>query len=123
MDYQTPGVYIREIDSGPKPITSVATSIPGFLGLFNFAPKPDAIAISGSDGLKQVTGKLTPQLVDKSGNFKGDANEGATQLTESLGFKRGNVKNVIQTPMKRLFYVVKLAIHRSLKQQMYICHL
>ena len=92
MDYQTPGVYIREIDSGPKPITSVATSIPGFLGLFNFAPKPDAIAISGSDGLKQVTGKLTPQLVDKSGNFKGDANEGATQLTESLGFKRGNVK-------------------------------
>ena len=33
-------------------------------------------------------------MVDKSGNFKGDANEGATQLTESLGFKPGNVKNV-----------------------------
>jgi uncharacterized protein len=94
MDYQTPGVYIREIDSGPKPITSVATSIPGFLGLFEFAPKPDAIAISGSDGIQQITGKLTPQLVDKSGNFKGDVNEGATQLTESLGLKRSNVKNV-----------------------------
>ena len=35
MDYQTPGVYIREVDSGPKPIASVATSIPGFLGLFS----------------------------------------------------------------------------------------
>ena len=34
MDYQTPGVYIREVDSGPKPIASVATSVPGFLGLF-----------------------------------------------------------------------------------------
>ena len=77
-----------------KPITSVATSIPGFLGLFEFAPKPDAIAISGSDGIQQITGKLTPQLVDKSGNFKGDVNEGATQLTESLGLKRSNVKNV-----------------------------
>ena len=94
MDYQTPGVYIREIDSGPKPITSVATSIPGFLGLFQFAPKPDAIAISGTDGMKQITGKLTPQLVDKSGNFKGDSEEGASQLTESMGLKRGNVKNV-----------------------------
>jgi hypothetical protein len=94
MDYQTPGVYIREIDSGPKPISSVATSIPGFLGLFEFAPKPDAIAISGSDGVTQITGKLTPQLVDKSGKFKGDLNEGATQLTQFLGLKCGNVKNV-----------------------------
>jgi len=94
MDYQTPGVYIREIDSGPKPISSVATSTPGFLGIFQFAPKPDAIAISGSDGAQQITGKLTPQLVDKSGNFKGDANEGTSQLTQSLGFNRGNVKDV-----------------------------
>ena len=42
MDYQTPGVYIREVDSGPKPIASVATSVPGFLGLFDFKPAEDA---------------------------------------------------------------------------------
>ena len=50
MDYQTPGVYIREVDSGPKPIASVATSVPGFLGLFDFNPAEDAIALAGSDG-------------------------------------------------------------------------
>ena len=34
MEYSTPGVYINEVDSGPKPIASVATSNPGFLGVF-----------------------------------------------------------------------------------------
>ena len=38
MEYKTPGVYIREVDSGPKPIESVSTAIPGFLGLFEFNP-------------------------------------------------------------------------------------
>ena len=28
MEYHTPGVYIREVDSGAKPISSVATAIP-----------------------------------------------------------------------------------------------
>ena len=41
MEYHTPGVYIREVDSGPKPIASVSTSIPGFLGMFQFTPKVD----------------------------------------------------------------------------------
>ncbi len=54
MDYSTPGVYIREVDSGPKPIASVATSVPGFLGLFDFSPPDDAIAIAGSDGARQI---------------------------------------------------------------------
>ena len=35
MEFQTPGVYVREVDSGSKPIASVPTSIPGFLGLFH----------------------------------------------------------------------------------------
>ena len=38
MEYHTPGVYIREVDSGPRPIASVATSVPGFLGLFSHEP-------------------------------------------------------------------------------------
>ena len=67
MDYQTPGVYIREVDSGPKPIASVATSIPGFLGLFDFQASEDAIAIAGSDGSNALSGKVIPQLVDREG--------------------------------------------------------
>ena len=63
MEYHTPGVYIREVDSGPKPIASVSTSTPGFLGLFEFRPPNDAIAITGSDGKRQLRGKVVPQLV------------------------------------------------------------
>jgi phage tail sheath protein FI len=52
MEYKTPGVYIREVDSGPKPIESVATSNPGFIGLFPFNPPSDATAVTGSDGAR-----------------------------------------------------------------------
>ena len=94
MDYQTPGVYIREVDSGPKPIASVATSVPGFLGLFDFNPTEDAIAIAGSDGAKQLSGKVVPQLVDKEGKVVGDAGEATTAITTAFRFKRSQVKDV-----------------------------
>ena len=94
MDYQTPGVYIREVDSGPKPIASVATSVPGFLGLFDFNPTEDAIAIAGSDGAKQLSGKVVPQLVDKEGKVVGDAGEATTAITTAFRFKRNQVKDV-----------------------------
>ncbi len=46
MDYQTPGVYIREVDSGPKPIASFATSIPGRLVRLDFQDNAYSIAIA-----------------------------------------------------------------------------
>ena len=75
MEFHTPGVYIREVDSGPKPIMSVATSVPGFMGLFDFSPPDDAIAITGGDGTRQISGKVIPQLVDKAGRVTGDGVE------------------------------------------------
>ena len=53
MEYHTPGVYIREVDSGPKPIASVSTSVPGFLGLFEYRPPHDAVAVTATDGEKK----------------------------------------------------------------------
>jgi hypothetical protein len=94
MDYSTPGVYIREVDSGPKPIASVATSVPGFLGLFDFSPPDDAIAIAGSDGARQIRGKVVPQLVDKEGRVTGDGAEATTALTRAFRFKPNQVRNV-----------------------------
>jgi len=81
MDYQTPGVYIREVDSGPKPIASVATSIPGFLGLFHFNPSQDAVALTGSNGASEISGKVIPQLVDKEGKVVGDGGSATTATT------------------------------------------
>jgi phage tail sheath protein FI len=94
MDYSTPGVYIREVDSGAKPIASVATSIPGFIGLFQFNPKPDAIAITGKAGNKQITGKVLPALVDKQGNVTGDATAAANNIKEAFQLKNSGVKDV-----------------------------
>jgi len=94
MEYHTPGVYIREVDSGPKPIASVSTSIPGFLGVFEHRPPNDAVAITGTDGAKALRGKVLPQLMDEKGTVKGDANEATTALTQAFKFSRKNVKDV-----------------------------
>lgn len=93
MEYQTPGVYIREVDSGPKPIAAAATSIPGFLGLFEFKPKIDAIAITGSVGDQTVSGKLLPAVVDARGAVK-STEAAVAALTEQFGLRRGKVKNL-----------------------------
>jgi phage tail sheath protein FI len=94
MDYSTPGVYIREVDSGAKPIASVATSIPGFLGLFQYNPPVDAIAITGTDGSKQITGKVLPALVDKQGKVTGNATDAASAIADAFRLKTENVTNV-----------------------------
>lgn len=95
MEYKTPGVYIREVDSGPKPIESVATAVPGFLGMFPFSPPSDATAVTGSDGARELAGKVAPQLVDASGKINPEhAEEAGTALTSAFRFKPRNVKDV-----------------------------
>lgn len=94
MEYHTPGVYIREVDSGPKPIASVSTSIPGFLGLFEFRPANDAVAITGSDGRRQVRGKVVPTLVDEKGAVRGDPQEATTALVQAMKLSPKNVKDI-----------------------------
>jgi hypothetical protein len=94
MEYHTPGVYIREVDSGAKPISSVATSVPGFLGLFAYDPAVDAVSISASDGTRTVSGKVVPALVDTAGKVAGNAGEAVTALTEAFRLKRTNVKDL-----------------------------
>jgi len=95
MEYHTPGVYIREVDSGAKPIASVATSIPGFLGMFHYEPGVDAVAIRGSDGTRTITGKVVPQLVDTQGAISAKAaTEAANALTEAFNLKRSAVRDL-----------------------------
>lgn len=95
MEYHTPGVYIREVDSGPKPISSVATSIPGFLGLFQFSPPTDAVQITGASGDKTVNGKVVPQLVDSKGGIApAAAEEAVTALTQAFKLKRSAVRDL-----------------------------
>ena len=88
MEYHTPGVYIREVDSGAKPIASVSTSTPGFMGMFLHNPVVDAVAIRGSDGVKQMTGKVVPQLVDESGKIAASSvGDAVTALQQAFKLK------------------------------------
>lgn len=95
MEYHTPGVYVREVDSGAKPIASVATSIPGFLGLFKYEPSIDAVSISATDGTRSLKGKVVPQLVDTRGSIPAKSTEQAvTALTQAFRLRPGNVRNL-----------------------------
>lgn len=95
MEYHTPGVYIREVDSGPRPIASVATSVPGFLGLFKHEPRVDAVAIQATDGAKQLQGKVVPQLVDTRGAIHGEStDEAVTALAEAFKLRRTGIKDL-----------------------------
>jgi hypothetical protein len=94
MDYSTPGVYIREVDSGAKPIASVATSVPGFLGLFEHKPTPNSLQISAKDGVSQLTGKIPLALVDKQGNITGNAITATNEITSAMRLKKNQVKDL-----------------------------
>ena len=72
----------------------MSTSTPGFLGLFEFHPPHDAIAITGSNGKRQLRGKVVPQLVDERGSIKGDATEASTALTQAFKLARKDVRDV-----------------------------
>ncbi|MEN0061712.1 MAG: phage tail sheath C-terminal domain-containing protein [Myxococcota bacterium] len=95
MEYHTPGVYIREVDSGARPIASVATSIPGFLGLFSHESKVDAIAIQATNGGQQVTGKVVPQLVDSQGTLsQADPGAAVNALQTAFRLRRSGIKDL-----------------------------
>ena len=95
MEYHTPGVYIREVDSGPKPIAAASTSIPGIMGMFQHIPTVDAVAITGSDGDSVVSGKVVPELVDTKGGIKAaNTDDAVTALTQAFNFKQSSVRNL-----------------------------
>jgi phage tail sheath protein FI len=44
--YQTPGVYVEEVESGSKPIEAGATNIVGFLGVAEKGPVDEAVLVT-----------------------------------------------------------------------------
>ncbi|MEQ1565962.1 MAG: phage tail sheath C-terminal domain-containing protein [Myxococcota bacterium] len=63
--------------------------------MFVHEPKVDAVSIQASDGQRQVSGKVIPQLVDTKGGIHGEAAEEAVgALTEAFKLRRTAVKDV-----------------------------
>src|SRR5579871_3881895 len=59
-EYLSPGVYVEEVDAGPKPIEGVSTSITGAIGVTAFGPtsgKPQLVT-SFADYMRQFGGFL-----------------------------------------------------------------
>ena len=96
MDYNTPGVYVNEVDSGAKPIASVSTSVPGFLGMFPYNAPVDAVAISGKKGDDALTCKVSPSLISTKGAIAaGETDAAVTALTSAMKLNRGAVRDVM----------------------------
>jgi phage tail sheath protein FI len=56
--YQTPGVYVEEIESGSKPIEAGSTSIVGFLGVAEKGPVNEAVLVTNWSQYTGVFGAL-----------------------------------------------------------------
>lgn len=82
-----PGVYIEEIESGPKPIEGVEASIPGSVGVTVRGPKK---------AKPKVALKNTPADKNSNNVFGDDLIVGAplkTPDTSSIGFDAGPVES------------------------------
>jgi phage tail sheath protein FI len=60
--YLAPGVYVEEIDTGPKPLSPAETAMPAFIGYTVSRPP-------GPDGLKPTLVTSWQQYLDKFGGF------------------------------------------------------
>ncbi|ERJ94003.1 phage tail sheath family protein [Treponema lecithinolyticum] len=56
--YQTPGVYVEEIESGSKPIEAGATNIAGFLGIAEKGPINEAVLVTNWTQYTKVFGGM-----------------------------------------------------------------
>src|SRR6185503_20197791 len=62
-EYLSPGVYVEEIELGPRPIEGVSTSTAGFLGVTLRGPE-DVRLVTGFEEFKRIYGSYLP--VDQS---------------------------------------------------------
>jgi uncharacterized protein len=51
-EYLSPGVYVEEVASGPRPIQGVGTSTAGFVGLTERGPTTPRLVTSWGDYLR-----------------------------------------------------------------------
>ncbi len=87
-NYQTPGVYIQEIESGSKPLESVSTSNAGFIGV---------IPISAFTEVRWANAKGEAQLKRLAGDVAADEKakvDDVNGLIDSLGLDPGDVHNI-----------------------------
>ena len=62
-EYLSPGVYIEEIDIGPKPIEGVSTSTAGFLGRTERGPIDPTLVTSFEEFQRKFGGFITDSFL------------------------------------------------------------
>jgi uncharacterized protein len=72
-EYLSPGVYVEEIDAGPQPITAVATSTAGAVGVTRRGPAAPTLVTSYGDFVRQFGGPidLPPESTQSSWGTRG----------------------------------------------------
>jgi hypothetical protein len=57
-EYLSPGVYVEEVDAGPKPIAPVATSTAGAIGVTQRGPTAPTLITSYADFVRRFGGPM-----------------------------------------------------------------
>ena len=58
--YLTPGVYVEEVDRGPKPIEGVGTAVAAFLGVAEKGPIGEATMVANWTQFTDMFGGFVP---------------------------------------------------------------
>jgi hypothetical protein len=87
-NYQTPGVYIQEMESGSKPLEAVSTSNAGFLGVIPISAFSEVRwnNSKGESQIKRLSGALAPDAKAKV--------EDVGSLIAGLGWSGGDVSDL-----------------------------
>ena len=88
-EYLSPGVYVEEVDAGPKPIAGVSTSTAAMVGVTAFGPtsgKPQLVT-SFADFQRTFGGFLSPPAANIAGQWSNDPAEGGRWWWFALSVK------------------------------------
>src|SRR5262249_16254931 len=81
-EYLSPGVYVEEVDAGPKPISPVATSTAGAVGVTRRGPAKPTLVTSYGDFVRRYGGPLA--VPDDATKSSWDARGYWWQAAESI---------------------------------------
>ena len=88
--YQTPGVYVEEVESGSKPIEAGATNIAGFLGIAEKGPVNEAVLVTNWTQYTKIFGGM---------HENGWLSHGVYQFFQNGGTK-AYINNLAENPAK-----------------------
>jgi phage tail sheath protein FI len=106
-NYQTPGVYVEEVESGSKPIEAGATNIAGFLGIAEKGPVNEPVLVTNWTQYTKIFGGFHTGGWMSHGVYQFFQNGGTKAFINNLSAPPGNPEKAAKTEEKKETGAVK----------------